>query len=143
MAEELGLIDEIGLWVFKTACQQQRIWEDAGLHLNCSINVSAKQFRNLDLAEQFISIITETGVNPKMLTIEITENAIIEDEYRTYRILKKLTDYGLSTAIDDFGTGYASLSCLRKIPINILKIVLLCWIVILMRIMAVSSLRLS
>ena len=78
-----------------------------------------------------------------MLTIEITENAIIEDEYRTYQILKKLTDYGLSTAIDDFGTGYASLSCLRKIPINILKIVLLCWIVILMRIMAVSSLRLS
>ena len=122
LAEEVGLIDEIGLWVFKTACQQQRIWEDEGLRLKCSINVSAMQFRNLDLADQFIAIIEETGVDPTMITIEITENAVIDDEYRTFQILKQLTDYGLRTAIDDFGTGYASLSCLRKIPIDILKI---------------------
>jgi len=122
LAEEIGLIDEIGLWVFKTACEQQKRWEKSGLYLNCSINVSAKQFRNLALAEQFISIIHTTGVDPKLLTIEITENAVIEDEYRTCQILNKLTKIGVSTAIDDFGTGYASLSCLRKIPVNILKI---------------------
>lgn len=122
LAEEIGLICEVGLWVFKKACQQQRKWADAGHHLKCSINVSAKQFRNPQLADEFINILKETGVDPTMITIEITENAVINDQDRAQAILQKLADYGLSIAIDDFGTGYASLSCLRKIPVNILKI---------------------
>ena len=122
LAEEIGLIDHIGYWVFKAACQQQRRWSDSGLDLRCSINVSAKQFSNPNLASDFIDVIDSTGANPSKITIEITENAVINNEETAQNTLQKLSAYGLSIAIDDFGTGYASLSYLRKIPANIIKI---------------------
>lgn len=122
LAEEIGLIDEIGQRVFRAACQQQRLWEDAGYPLKCSVNVSAKQFRNPNLANELIEIMEETAADPSKITIEVTENAVIDDEGSARNILQQLSDYGISIAIDDFGTGYASLSGLRKIPVDILKV---------------------
>ncbi|TCS40379.1 EAL domain-containing protein [Reinekea marinisedimentorum] len=122
LAEEIGLIDQVGLWVFKNTCLQQRKWADAGLPLRCSVNVSARQLRNPRMADDFINAIERTGVNPAMMAIEITENAVINDEGSARAALQKLSDYGLSIAIDDFGTGYASLSGLHKIPVDTLKI---------------------
>jgi diguanylate cyclase (GGDEF)-like protein len=122
LAEEIGLIDQIGLWVFKNTCLQQRKWADIGLNLKCSVNVSAKQFRNPNLADNFITELKNIGTDPAMITIEITENAIIEDEGQARKTLQALADFGLSIAIDDFGTGYASLSGLRTFPVDTLKI---------------------
>lgn len=122
VAEESGLIEQIGLWVFREACLQQKKWATQGYPLKCSINVSAKQLISPHLASAFISIIKEVGIDPNMLVIEITENAVIENESCASNTLQQLADYGLTIAIDDFGTGYASLSGLQKMPINILKI---------------------
>jgi diguanylate cyclase (GGDEF)-like protein/PAS domain S-box-containing protein len=122
LAEEIGLIEQIGLWVFKETCQQQRLWADVGYNLKCSINVSAKQFRNPNLAQAFIDILQKTDIDPAMIVIEVTENAVIDNDEHARQTLQQLSDYGLGIAIDDFGTGYASLSCLRKMPIDILKI---------------------
>ncbi|MHA2939110.1 EAL domain-containing protein [Vibrio sp. RC27] len=122
IAEEVGLIEQIGFWVFNAVCQQQREWQDAGIFLKCSVNVSTKQFRNPKLASEFISLIEKSGIDPKYLTIEVTESAVIDNEEKARVILQKLSDYGLSIAIDDFGTGYASLSCLQNMPVDTLKI---------------------
>ncbi|TEW55706.1 EAL domain-containing protein [Psychromonas sp. RZ22] len=122
IAEEAGLIEEIGLWVFKTACIQQQQWITSGLNLKCSINVSAKQFRNPNLADNFINIVKERKIDPCMVTLEITENAIFDNQEEAQALLQQLSNHGFNIAIDDFGTGYASLSCLHKIPVNIIKI---------------------
>lgn len=122
LAEDIGLIEQIGLWVFEAACKQQQQWSAAGIQLSCSINVSAKQFRNPHLAKQFITLILHYGINPNLMTIEVTENAVIYNENNARKILQQLSDYGLRIAIDDFGTGYASLSYLQKMPFDILKI---------------------
>ncbi|MDC7218376.1 MAG: EAL domain-containing protein [Spirochaetales bacterium] len=123
LAEEIGLIEQIGLWTFRTACEQQKQWNREGYPLKCSINVSSKQFQNPHLADDFIQIVNETGADPKKITIELTENAVLDDtEGNASKILTTLSNYGMSIAIDDFGTGYASLSILQKIPVDILKI---------------------
>lgn len=122
LAEEVGLIDQIGLWVFKKTCEQQKAWADAGYTIKCAINVSAKQFQNENLTYEFIKILKETGADPRMIRIEVTENAIIHNEEGARNTLFQLVKYGLGIAIDDFGTGYASLSCLQKIPVDTLKI---------------------
>jgi diguanylate cyclase (GGDEF)-like protein/PAS domain S-box-containing protein len=122
LAEDIGLIEKIGLWVFEAACKQQQQWIAAGIQLSCSVNVSAKQFRNPNLAKQFIALILNYGVNPNLMTIEVTENAVIYNEEHARNTLQQLSNYGLKIAIDDFGTGYASLSYLQKMPFDILKI---------------------
>jgi diguanylate cyclase (GGDEF)-like protein/PAS domain S-box-containing protein len=122
VAEDIGLIDKIGLWVFQTSCQQLDKWSSLGLNIKCSVNISAKQFRNPNIGDQLIKIIEAADINPEWITIEITENAVIDNEIKARAILHQLSEYGVKIAIDDFGTGYASLSCLRKIPVDIIKI---------------------
>ncbi|WP_025565198.1 EAL domain-containing protein [Psychromonas sp. SP041] len=122
LAEEAGLIEEIGFRVFKNACIQQQKWIRSGIHLKCSINVSAKQFQNKNLATEFINILEERQIDPSTITLEITENAVFDNHQKAQTTLQQLSDYGFTIAIDDFGTGYASLSCLHKIPVDIIKI---------------------
>ena len=122
LAEEVGLIEIIGLWVFETACKQARQWQLAGYEQRISVNVSARQLKNSLLSDVFINIAEHFGVAPHLLEIEITENAVIDNEETAKEILDKLHAFGFKIAIDDFGTGYSSLSSLRKFPIDTIKI---------------------
>lgn len=122
VAEEAGLIEQIGLWVFTEVCLQQKRWAEQGYIIKCAINVSAKQLINPAFAATFIKVIEQIGNDPKQLVLEITENAVIDNEQSALASLQQLADYGLRIALDDFGTGYASLSFLQKLPIDILKI---------------------
>jgi diguanylate cyclase (GGDEF)-like protein len=123
LAEETGLIAPIGRWVIGAACLQIKKWEAQGvLPLPVSVNVSAHQFKRQDFAETVIEILEETGVNPAFLELELTESAIMDNVDHTIKVLKHLRDMGILISIDDFGTGYSSLSCLRRFPIDYLKI---------------------
>lgn len=122
LAEELGLIEQIGEWVFATACKQARIWQDQGHGLRMSINVSGRQFKNPDLAQIFLGIVERTGVHPTSIEVEITENTVIENQVVARSTLLALQAAGLSVALDDFGTGFSSLSVLNTFPINTVKI---------------------
>lgn len=122
LSEEVGLIDQIGLWVFRKACQQQRSWADEGVNLVSSINLSAKQLHDKQLFKQFSQIIQEYAIDPKSLVLEITEHAVIENESIARATLQQFSDLGIRIALDDFGTGYASLSILRQCHIDIVKI---------------------
>lgn len=122
LAEEVGLIEIIGLWVFETACRQAHAWEQAGYAQRVAINVSARQLKNPLLSTVFINIVQHFGVSPHLIEIEITENAVIDNEDTAKAILDELHAFGFKIAIDDFGTGYSSLSSLRKFPIDTVKI---------------------
>lgn len=122
LAEETGLITNIGYWVMRTACKQNKVWSEKGIDLNIAVNVSADQFRQPDFYEKIIGILDETGVDPKTIELEITESITIENFDKTITLLNKLREYGLEICIDDFGTGYSSMTYLQKIPFNKLKI---------------------
>lgn len=123
IAEETGLIVPIGEWVVRTACAQNRAWQDAGLPpLRVAVNLSARQCRQKDLVETISLILKETGMEPHFLELELTEGVLIENTHTTNSILTELRDLGVQISIDDFGTGYSSLSYLRRLPINTLKI---------------------
>lgn len=121
--EESGLIVEVGEWVLKTACRQQREWVDSGFKpVVLSVNVSALQFRSLNFPEKLADIIAETGIRPEHLCLELTESIVMKDLEETIDTLRRLRGLGVSLSLDDFGTGYSSLSYLRKMPISELKI---------------------
>jgi diguanylate cyclase (GGDEF)-like protein len=123
LAEETGLIEPIGDWVLRAACEQNKKWQDAGYPpVKVSVNMSARQFSKKNLVENISNILTETGLKPEHLGIEITESVIMQDVKSTISKLQKLHNMGVSLAIDDFGTGYSSLSYLKLFPINDLKI---------------------
>ena len=123
IAEESGLIVPIGEWVLKTACKQSRIWMDGGYeHLSIAVNISAKQFQQNAFIDTVIGIIKETGVNPSLLELEITENSIMQDTNKNIITLNELKAMGLTISIDDFGTGFSSLSYIMKFAADILKI---------------------
>ncbi|MDH4285032.1 MAG: GGDEF domain-containing response regulator [Gallionellaceae bacterium] len=123
LLEETGLIVPVGEWVLRTACAQNRQWQDAGLApIRVAVNLSAIQFRQPGLADTVKDILAETRLNPGYLELEITENIALEAEDRVIVILEKLRAVGVQIAIDDFGTGYSSLSYLKRFPINRLKI---------------------
>ena len=123
LAEETGLIDAIGEWVLRTACAQNKAWQDARLpKIMVSVNLSARQFRQKGFAESISRVLRETGLSARYLGLELTEGLVMHDTAAGIPILEKLKHMGVNLSIDDFGTGYSSLSYLRRFPIDELKI---------------------
>ncbi|MFM2052982.1 MAG: hypothetical protein RL456_1019, partial [Pseudomonadota bacterium] len=123
MAERNGLIDGIGLWVAREACRQVVAWQQAGYRVpRMSLNVSAAQFRHPGLAGLLAMMLAEHGLDPRQFVIELTESALLSDPDTAFQQLGQLKQAGLGVSIDDFGTGHSSLSCLRRYPLDELKI---------------------
>lgn len=122
IAEESGLIVPIGEWVLRTACQQNKEWQQAGYRPICvSINLSMRQFLQPNLAGKIGNILKEIGLDPRYVDLEITESMTLDKE-TTFDQLKRLKELGVFISIDDFGTGYSSLHYLKNMPIDRLKI---------------------
>ena len=123
LAEETGLIVGIGEWVLREACQKAKIWRDQGIPLRrMAVNVSAIQFLHKGFSSLVTTILAETGLEPEVLELELTESVLINEEDIVLSVLKSLKQIGVKLAIDDFGTGYSSLSRLKNFPIDRLKI---------------------
>ncbi|HEX7954896.1 MAG TPA: EAL domain-containing protein, partial [Burkholderiales bacterium] len=123
IAEEIGLIESIGQWVIRTACRQNKEWQDQGLpRVPVAVNISARQFNEGNLVESILSILRETRIDPQCLELEITESMIMHNVATTMAKLTALGDTGIRIAIDDFGTGHSSLAYLKRFPIDTLKI---------------------
>ncbi|MDQ0114435.1 diguanylate cyclase (GGDEF)-like protein/PAS domain S-box-containing protein [Paenibacillus harenae] len=122
LAEESGMIVQIGDWVLEEACRQNKAWQDAGLpHIPVSVNLSIRQFVQNDLASKVASVLHKTGLEPKYLDLEITESMTM-DVSHVSRCLLDLTEMGVGISVDDFGTGYSSFHYLKNFPIDRLKI---------------------
>ncbi|NOS79203.1 MAG: EAL domain-containing protein, partial [Nitrospira sp.] len=123
LAEEVGLIDQIGQWVLRTACAQQVAWGAYGLgEVSIAVNLSGVQFQQADLVESIRTIVRETGANPARLELELTESTAMHDAENAVLIFRQLKTMGFSLSIDDFGTGYSSLAYLKRFPIDTIKI---------------------
>lgn len=124
IAEETGLIIPIGEWVLKTACKQNKAWQDTFSlpSLSVAVNVSARQFHQPNLVNLVKQILSETQLNPQCLDLEITETLAMENMAFTRKVLTELANMGISISLDDFGTGYCSLNYLKNFPIHTLKI---------------------
>ena len=123
LAEETGLIGKIGYWVLEKACQDNIQWQqDHGIDVCTSVNLSVEQFRQSDLNKRVSFIISESGLAPDKIDLEITESITIENTEKIIEALNKFKEFGLSISIDDFGTGFSSLSYLQQFPIDYLKI---------------------
>lgn len=123
IAEETGLIVPIGEWILRTACEQIKAWQQAGLPpLAVAVNLSARQFREAQLAELVESVLADTGVEPGLLELELTETVLMRNPEEAETALRHLKSMGLRVAIDDFGSGYSSLNYLKRFPIDKLKI---------------------
>jgi diguanylate cyclase (GGDEF)-like protein/PAS domain S-box-containing protein len=123
LAEETGLIIPIGEWVLRTACAQNKAWQDAGLPpLRVAVNLSARQFQQPHLLNIVTQTLQETGLSPQFLELEITETLAMQDMGKTQAILSDLHQMGVYLSVDDFGTGYSSLSYLKQFPLHTLKI---------------------
>ena len=123
IAEQTGLIIPIGEWVLHTACRQIKNWQTAGFpSLRIAVNLSSRQFSQIDLRKQLVDILMETGLDPKYIELELTESMLVQNTEVAIRRLNALKSLGVQIAIDDFGTGYSSLSYLQQFPFDILKI---------------------
>ncbi|KAA5604919.1 EAL domain-containing protein [Roseospira marina] len=123
VAEETGLVVPIGEWVLRAVCKQLRVWRDQGLPpIRVGVNLSARQFRDQRLAETIKGILSDTGVKPELLDLELTESMLVENADEAVEALWSLKNIGITLSIDDFGTGYSSLSYLKRFPIDALKI---------------------
>ena len=123
LAEDFGLINLLGYQVLRSVCFQAREWHEAGLLSGpIAVNLSPRQLKEPNFLQQLTDTLTETGVDPSWIELEITENAVMEDIERSLKLMQKITKLGVLIAIDDFGTGYSSLSYIRDFPIKTLKI---------------------
>jgi diguanylate cyclase (GGDEF)-like protein/PAS domain S-box-containing protein len=123
IAEQRGLIQAIGLWVLRAACQQNKQWQDAQLPcVPIAVNLSPLQFKQPNFVADVARVLQETGLEPAYLEIELTESLLVDDAVLMTRTLHELKDLGVKLTIDDFGTGYSSLSYLKYYPIDKLKI---------------------
>jgi len=124
LAEETGLINEIGEWVLRESCRQAKEWQGMGMaaHRRMAVNLSARQFADKGFLEMVNRVLAETGLAPSCLELEITESQVMRQTDGMIQLLHKLSDMGVQLAIDDFGTGYSSLSYLKRLPIQKLKI---------------------
>ncbi|MET3131251.1 diguanylate cyclase (GGDEF)-like protein/PAS domain S-box-containing protein [Oxalobacteraceae bacterium GrIS 1.11] len=123
LAEETGLIVPIGAWVMRTACAQNKAWQDAGLGLlRIAVNLSARQFTQADLVSAIAAVLEETGLPAACLELELTESLFMNDIGPAVAQLHAMKALGVQLSIDDFGTGYSSFAYLRRFPIDVLKI---------------------
>ncbi|MDH5750462.1 MAG: EAL domain-containing protein, partial [Rhodospirillales bacterium] len=123
IAEETGLIVSIGEWMLETACRDTKAWHDAGFKdISVAVNLSGRQFESDNLIPFIQKTLSETGLDPRYLELEITESALMNDMAESLDMLTKLRDMGIRISIDDFGTGYSSLSYLKTLPVDTLKI---------------------
>jgi diguanylate cyclase (GGDEF)-like protein len=123
LAEDTGLIIPLGEWVLRTACEESLRWQRAGEYpLSVSVNLSARQFVQADLLSTIERVLGETGMNPHLLELELTESLIMPNAEDTIETLNALKKMGMQISVDDFGTGYSSLSYLKRFPIDTLKI---------------------
>ena len=124
VAEQTGLILPLGLWVMEAACQQLEQWSHQPLtqKLSIAVNVSARQFRHPDFADQLLTLLRVTGANPYRLKLELTESMLLSDFEEVIARMTELRSIGVGFALDDFGTGYSSLSYLKQLPLDQLKI---------------------
>lgn len=123
IAEECGMIVQIGEWVIHQACLQGKQWLDMGITpLQLSINLSGRQFKQPNFLEQVYGILEQTGFDPHHLSFELTESIIMDDFERNIGILNKMKAMGITILIDDFGVGYSSLNYLKRLPVDKLKI---------------------
>jgi len=122
VADESGIIVEIGDWVLRQACGQGRLWQDAGFDFTISVNVSAVQFAQPRLLEGVRRALHESGFRADHLQLEITESILMQDAGSAVGMLRALKNMGVRLSVDDFGTGYSSLSYLKRFPIDVLKI---------------------
>jgi diguanylate cyclase (GGDEF)-like protein len=121
--EESGLIVPVGAWVLRTACRQNKAWQEAGLPpMRVSVNISSRQFRAESLVETIREALESSGLAAECLEIELTESLLVENADNAIGIMKRLKALGVAISIDDFGTGYSSLSYLKRFPIDCLKI---------------------
>ena len=122
LAEQTGLIIPLTHWVIETAIQQCRHWLDAGLNLGVAVNLSMWNLRDVSLPDTIVELLAQYRVSPRCLSVEITESAMMTDAEHTLQVLNRLFALGVRIAIDDYGTGYASLSYLKRLPADELKI---------------------
>jgi diguanylate cyclase (GGDEF)-like protein len=122
LAEDSGLIMEIGAWVLETACEQAALWAASGTPLRISVNVSARQLDDPSLLRTVDHALRRSGLDGDQLILEITETALMRDPEDAADTLRALKTYGIMVAIDDFGTGYSSLAYLQQLPVDALKI---------------------
>ena len=123
LAEEMGLIVQVGEWVLRTACRQNKVWQAAGLPpMPVAVNISSHQFRHGNLLKTIPYILNESCLDASYLELELTETSIMVDANSAITTLNELKKMGLKLSVDDFGTGYSSLNYLRQFPIDSLKI---------------------
>jgi EAL domain-containing protein (putative c-di-GMP-specific phosphodiesterase class I) len=124
LAEETGLILQLGAWVLEAACRQLVSWDSRPetAHLTMAVNVSARQFRQPAFVDQVLQVIERTGADPRRIKLELTESLLVANIENTIDTMHALKEKGIGFALDDFGTGYSSLAYLKRLPLDQLKI---------------------
>ncbi len=125
IAEQIGLLEPMGLWVLRQACRQAKIWQEelsVSQSFVMSVNLSTRQFHSANLLQEIKKVLLETGLEPHCLELEITESTLNEDVEATIKTLNLLKELGVLLAVDDFGTGYNTLSYLKRLPVDSVKI---------------------
>ncbi len=122
IAEDIGLIGQIGDWVLETAAKQLKVWQLSGLDLRMAVNISSAQFRIGQLGKRVAEVLEQVQLPPRSLELELTESMLVEDVRTTNDLLRELKALNVRIAVDDFGTGYSSLAYLRRFPLDVLKI---------------------
>ncbi|HXZ59633.1 MAG TPA: EAL domain-containing protein [Steroidobacteraceae bacterium] len=123
IADDCGLLDDIGEWVLHEACRQAKAWQEAGLpRLRVAVNLAPSQFRLTNLVDQIRRALDAAALDPQLLEVELTESAVMSDAEESILILEAISSMGVLVSVDDFGTGYSSMSYLRRFPIDKLKI---------------------
>jgi diguanylate cyclase (GGDEF)-like protein len=122
LAEQSGIIGELTWWVLDAAIRQARVWHDRGQNLAVSVNITARTLLEADLLDRLANMLLTQGVEPRWLSLELTESSIMADPMRSQKVLTALGELGVRVAIDDFGTGYSSLTRLKQLPIHVVKI---------------------
>jgi diguanylate cyclase (GGDEF)-like protein/PAS domain S-box-containing protein len=124
LAEETGMILQLGHWVLESACKQLAIWgaKAETAHLSVAVNVSSRQFRHPEFVKQVLAVLERTGARPKSLKLELTESLLVENVEALIRKMGSLKEHGVGFSLDDFGTGYSSLAYLKRLPLDQLKI---------------------